>query len=356
VTTVGVLRFAGPSSDALELRSMIAEEARRRGYDVVGISLEIDQYTAKLACEVRDAACLAELAASIRRHHPAIKYLVYGAVAPPDVGRSTWVTIFDVDAGAPVEVVVASPNSDDLLLPIVLPRRVVAGIVRLVDPPGPLTAAELEVLASLDELDPRPPGDPPWINEPEHPTTRLSLEPRLRRDFPQFCRIETRRQLRAQGGTHTDAPYCKLGHFWGYLRPRTWTALSLAAAGVVATTVAYGLGAAAHRRYRDARERLDDSGLSNTRPTDAQAYTGLASAVVGAGDEARVRLLAGDLSLAATTLAIGVFAVLVRRDRLLAKRYIRGKKRLRSTRTPARLRLAPRLAPTGGGASLAIRF
>lgn len=361
--TVGVLRFTGPSSDALDLRHRIADEARRRDYNVVGISLEIDQYTAKLACEVRDDACLARLAASVRRQHPAIKFLVYGKVAPPDLDEPTWVTIFDVDAGAPVEVIVASPNSDDLLLPLVLPRRVVSGIDRAVHPPGPLTAEELALLAELEENNQRPPSPPLWVHlyphrPPPEPPPPPSIEPDLRRDFPEWCRIETRRQERAQGRTPTPAPapYCKNGPYWGYFRPRTWVAFSLAAAGLVATSVAYGLGGAAHRRYRDARGALADSGLVNTAPTDAEAYTALASAVVDAGEEARVRLLAGDLSLAATTLALGVFAVVVRRDRVLAKRYIREMKYRRYILTSTRLRLAPSLTPTGGGAGLSIRF
>jgi len=124
----------------------------------------------------------------------------------------------------------------------------------------------------------------------------------LRQDFPGVCEQGPR------GRRDRARPPCARGPFFGYWQPRSWVALGIASASLVATGAFYGMAAAKRTQYRDALADDDEPRIAEY------------------GARMRQHALLGDVAMAATGLALGVLVISVIVDRHDAKQLVRARK------------------------------
>ncbi|MCA9663135.1 MAG: hypothetical protein KC486_32675 [Myxococcales bacterium] len=370
--TVGLMRFSGDEAIASDVRSYIQSEFEGAGYQIRGVAMDIDTAAKKVKCRQVDDSCLGKIAKWLAKGKAEVPYgyLVYGSAAPADSGQLTKITIFDLNAKAPVKTFEASFSSDDYILPIALPRSMVKAVKEAKTPAPELTEEEKQILAELDEGAAKTPEElraeqqaiaDAGKSVDDMPTDAIDtsgIEVDLKKDFKTFCREEPRKKRESRDDPPDLRPACKRGTFWGYWQPRAWVALGLTATGALATGILYGAGLGARGPYKDAVSALDSSGLSNTDPLQGDAYTDLAADVAAKGNTMRRYFLGGDIALGATVLLAGVLGIIIYQDRTDAKRFIKTEKSLKAiSKTKIQdFSISPMLGATVQGAGLGFRF
>ncbi len=366
------MRFSGDAAIGSDVRSSVQSEFESAGFTVRGVAMDIATAGKKVKCKEVNDSCLAKIAKWLAKGKSEVPYgyLVYGTAAPSDSGDLTHITIYDLNAKTAVKEFDASFTSDDYILPITLPRAMVRAVLEAKNPPPPLSAAEEQALAEIDEGPAKTPEELQAEAEAlaaasaavdEMPTEAIDtsgIKVDLKKDFKEFCRNEPRKKRESRSDPPDLRPACKGGPFWGYWQPRAWVALGLTATGVLATGALYTLGLVARGPYKDSVAALEASGLSNTNSQDSAEYTEMAGTVTTNGNTMRKRFLGGDIALGATVLLAGVLGVIISQDRNDARRYIKTEKSLKAI-SKGRIqdfRVAPMIGTTVQGAGLGFHF
>lgn len=322
--TVGLFRFSGDAAMAEGLRSQIHTDMSAAGYTVKGVALDIDAAAGKVKCKGGADACIGKviewLNKGAAKAGTSYDYLIYGTVGGADKAAS--IVIYDVAKKAKVKEFKPSINPDDLILPLALPRAMVATLDNYRTPAAPATPEEEKILAELDE----PAKTPEEIAAEKAAiedaigkvaagqgelidTSNVKVD--LRADFKDFCRTGPPKPRASKDDPKDLRPVCKRGPLFGYWQTRAWVALGLTAGALLTSGVFYSLGLAARGPYKTALKGLEDSGLDPTDPLQSDAYTARASDVADKGNTMRNRLIGGDVALLTTVLLAGVLAVII---------------------------------------------
>ncbi|HFE43996.1 MAG TPA: hypothetical protein ENJ18_00690, partial [Nannocystis exedens] len=254
--TVGLMRFSGDAAVGSDVRSAVHSEFEGAGFNVRGVAMDIETAGKKVKCKEVNDSCLGKISKWLAKGKSEVPYgyLVYGTAAPADSGDLTQITVYDLNAKTVVKEFNATFTSDDYILPITLPRAMVRAVLEAKNPPPPLSAAEEQALAEIDEGPAKTPEELQAEAEAlaaasaavdEMPTEAIDtsgIKVDLKKDFKEFCRNEPRKKRESRDDPMDLRPSCKAGPFWGYWQPRAWVALGLTATGVLATGAMYTLG------------------------------------------------------------------------------------------------------------------
>lgn len=363
---VGLMRFSGDPGQAGDLRAAVQNQLEAAGFQVKGVALDFATASKKVKCRGGPAACVKQIGQWLSSSNKGkdklpYTYLVYGSYASGDEGQVTSIVIYDLRNEQLVREVVATPSSDDLILPLVLPTEVAQSVQNYIEAPAGPSPEEQQILASLDEgLTPEDIAAEKLALEKAEQAAASGVTARvkevdvdLRKDFAAFCRKGPRAKRESKEDPKDLSPSCKLGPFFGYWQPRAWVALGLTASGLVTMTVLYGMGLGKLGPYNDAKDALEAANLDPTKPANSAAYVNLASDVAEKGRDVRRLLIGGDIALLSSVLLAGVLGIIIYQDRKDAKSFISAKKELAGLQ---RFQVGPLMGEGVKGASFGFKF
>jgi hypothetical protein len=363
---VAILKFSGDEYQAPAYREKIQEALQGEGYTANFIKRSIEEAKDKNKCKSLDASCLEKIGAYLNKNSAtAYDYYVWAEIPASGPGS---VVVYDIAGKRKVTELELAVSYNDIIMVEVVGGAVAKRLVASQVPPTPATEEEKQILATLDqpaetreEIAAREQAIADAANA-ALTDANASLDAGeqavdLKADFKEFCRTGPREDKEVEGdeGEITKErdlrPACKRGPVFGYWQPRAWVALTLTLGSAAGMGIMYGLAAAARSDWRDAKDRLDGSGLSATDPNQACAdgvcYLDLAGDVSDATGQIRRRAIMGDVLLGSTVLLAGVLAIIIHQDRSAAKSYLAKEKELRAL---SNLRVAPVLGTTNGAA------
>ena len=369
--TVGLMRFSGDPK-ANQLREDLKASLEENGFSVKSVALEMSAAAAKVKCkgEATSDGC-AEAVSKWLNASPktAADLLVFGVV-DPGPSKQAEVVVFDTKANKTVNRWKASLATEDLILPITLPRAVAIGVKNHVEPPGEATEDEKQIIAQLDEPEKTPEeiaAEKAELEKVEAKATEEGLGAAaevkdvpvdLKTDFKEFCREGKRTKRKSRDDPKDLRPKCQRGTFWGYWQPRAWVALGLTSGLAIGTIAFYSLALAARSPYKSGVDDLEAyQGMLEDDPTvvpppDDQ-YTVLATEVSRTGAIMRRRAIVGDVLLGATVLVGGVLGIIIYQDRRDAKEFIKQEKALKAV---ADVKVGPILTKETKGIGASFRF
>ena len=383
--TVALMRFSGPEPSQ-QIRGTMQQVLEQEGLTVKGVALDVSQAATKVKCrgfradkdpglvEIPDD-CLAAIGKWLTSNpKTTADYIAYGQVADVEGVTQAQIVVYDIAKAERVADNPAVVTSDDLILPIVLPRSSAKELARHIVAPEPATEAEKKILAQLDE--------PPKTAE-ELAAERRKIEEAeakagqfgsgdvdlggigydLKKDFKDFCRTGPRNKRDTKDDPRDWRPKCDGGTFWGYWQPRTWVALGLTSGAFLTTAALYAVALAKRGPYKDAVDAVeayeeevggDASGSPYLTSSDDATYRDLALDVSQRGHEMRNFAIAGDVALGVSVLLTGILGIIIWQDRRDAKRALTEEKRLRAL---SGVRIGPMLGRGGTqGAALGFQF
>jgi hypothetical protein len=372
---VGLMRFTGDPDAASGMRSSVQSELETAGYTVKGVALDIEAASAKVKCRGGPDDCVGKVAEWLikgAKGGASYNFLVYGTWNT-DPSKPSKLTVYDVAQKKKVAEITSAGTTDDLILPLALPRELAANLRDYQSPPAPATEAELKVIAELDEPSKTPEelrAEADAIKKAQDAvdsgmseaidTSGVSVD--LKKDFKAFCRTGPRKPRVNKDDPKDLRPACKLGPRFGYFQTRGWVALGLTGGALVATGIFYSLGLAARGPYKDSVSKLEDAmaggGYDPLNPQDSEAYTELAADVAAKGNTMRRRFIGGDVALLTTVLLGAVLGIIIYQDRTDAKEFIRQEKSLKaiSRLRPQNFRGAPMIGRSMQGVSFGFDF
>lgn len=352
--SVGLMRLGGEAGRADDLRSQLQTDLTAGGYTVKGVALDVDAAAAKVKCRGGADACIGKVADWLLKGAKGgvtYDYLVYGTYST-DPAVPSVIVVYDVAKKAKVKQFTPAPTAEDLILPLALPRALVAALNHYRTPAPPATAEEQKIIAELDEPAKTPEeirAEAEALKKAEESvsegqgemidTSKIAVD--LRRDFKDFCRNGPAKARASKDEPKDLRPACKRGPFFGYWQTRGWVALGLTAGALLATGVFYTLGLAARGPYKSKLAALNGSGLDYTDPQMSDEYTVMAADVAAAGNTMRRRFIGGDVALLTTVLLAGVLGVIIYQDRTDAKEFIKTEKSLKAVSRIQNLRGGP---------------
>jgi hypothetical protein len=363
---VAILKFGGDDYQAAVYRERVRDALQAEGYTANFIKRTIEEAKDKNKCKTLDASCLDKIGAYLNKNSATVyDYFVWAEI--PATGRGS-IVIYDVVGKRKVTELELAISYNDIILVEVAGTTLAKRLAATQVAPEPATEEEKQILATLDqpaetreEIAAREQAIADAANA-ALTDANASLDAGeqavdLKADFKDFCRTGPRedKEIAGDEGEITKErdlrPACKRGPVFGYWQPRAWVALTLTLGSAAGMGIMYGLAAAARSDWRDAKDRLDASGLSATNPNQACAngvcYLDLAGEVSDATGQIRRRAIFGDVLLGSTVLLAGVLAVIIYQDRSAAKSYLAKEKELRAL---SNLRVAPVLGTTNGAA------
>jgi hypothetical protein len=346
---VAVLRFGGSDPDGgNDYRVAVTEQLTEKGYEVKGVARTVEESAKKVKCKGSelDDKCLDRVGQYVNKNAKAeFDFFVYGTVNTQDAAGTSSIVIFDMAKKTKAFELEFQRPSEDYILPLSLPRAIAGDLAEYQVPPGPLTAEEEKIIATLDE---------PEKTEEEIAAEKKKLEEAekarlaafdqqrlqakkdvdLKAEFDKFCRKGPREDqvVENEDGSETKIrdlrPACKRGPFWGYWQPRAYVALVLTGGLAVTTGLMYGLALGAHQDWKKASDDLEASGFDENDPNQSgdcdtgDCYANLAGKVSEAGARVRKNAILGDVFLGATVLMAGVLGIIISQDRAAAKGYL----------------------------------
>ena len=363
---IGLMRFAGDPTKAGELRVAVQSHFEQAGFQVKGVALDFSTASKKVKCRSSEPSCVKKIgewlsSSSKGKEKVPYTYLVYGTYESGDEGKTTAIIVYDLRNDKVVKELIATPSSDDFILPLMLPKAVVQSVQSYIEAPAGPSAEEQKILAALDEgLTPEDiAAQKTAVEQAEQAaasgtTTKVAgSQVDLRKDHAAFCRKGPRVKRESKSDPKDLSPSCKLGPFFGYWQPRAWVALGLTASGLVTMGILYGVGLGKRGAYNSAKQTLEDANLDPRLPANSAPYTELASDVAGKGREMRRMLVGGDVALASSILLAGVLGIIIYQDRKDAKSFISAKKDLAGIE---RFSAGPMMGQGVKGASFGFRF
>lgn len=363
---VAILKFTGDSYQAGFYRERIEGALAVEGYTVKRIKPSIEEARSKNKCRTLDDACLEKIGAYLNKNS-ATQYDFYVWADIPATGPGT-VSVYDINNKKKVTELDIAISYNDVILVEVIGAAVAQRVAESQVPPAPPTAEEQEILATLDQ----PKETPEEIEQRKRDLAAAAEEAAsiasatadageqsvdLKADFNELCRTGPREDRQVEGDDgeiikeRDLRPACNRGPVFGYWQPRAWVALTLTLGSAAGMGVMYGLAAAARSDWRDARDTLAASGLSDSDPNNACAngvcYADLAGEVSNASAQVRRRAIVGDVLLGSTVLLAGVLAIIIYQDRQAAKKFLKEEKEMRAI---SNLRVGPVFGETSGAA------
>lgn len=372
--TVSLLVFDGDPDAGNTLRYAVQTGLSERGYTVVGVKQTASVTASKVKCKTLDDACRAKIG----------QYLTKNSKTPPDFyaygyggagGETSKIVLYDIKADKTVQELEFVFEADsDMIAPLTIPKATAAALADYQDPPAPMTAEEKKIIAELDE---------PEMTEEEKKAQEKKLKEAqeeslraynqgldvgaqavdLKKDFDKVCRkkAEPRKDTKIElpdGSVEVEKdlrPVCERGPAFGYWQPRAYVALSLTAAGAIATGVMYGLAAGARSSWNDAKDALDSAGgdsLNDPGTGNPTRYGQLAGEVSAEAQRVRNFALGGDIALGATVVLGGVLGIMIWQDRQAAKDFLQRERELNISN----LRVAPTADPVRGNYGMGASF
>jgi hypothetical protein len=373
--TIGLMRFTG-SPAAADLRASFQPVLEEAGYTVKGVAIDLPTAAKTVKCKAAPDSdeCLAAIGKWVTANpKTAADFLLFGSVGDAP-GNAVSLVVYDIAQSKRVTTLDTAFNQGDLILPIVLPQKLVTALAHHKTPPPPASEEELAALAALDEPDKTPEeiaaekeaiakaqADAAAAQQDQVIST-ADIEADLEDDFEAFCRNEPRRKRATKEEPKDLRPACKRGPFWGYWQPRAWVALGLTAGTALGTAAMYSLALVARGPYNDARDVLEayvaDVGGDPTKDpylvtNGDQSYDALATEVSRTGSIMKRRAIVGDVLLGTTVLLGGVLAIIIYQDRTDAKRFLKEEKSLKAI---SDLRVGPMISRETQGVGVHFRF
>lgn len=363
---VGLMRFGGDPAGA-DLRAAIQAGFENESFTVKGVALDIETAAKKVKCRGEiDDACVGKIGQWLNKKgktNPPYTYLVYGTYGSGDEGKVTRVVVHDLTNNVRVQELYATYSSDDYILPLMLPKEVVAQVKQHIEPLPPVSEDEQKIIDEIDGgLTPEDlaaqkaamlQAEADIASRPTGPIDTSNITVDLKKDHATYCRKEKRKKRKSKEDPKDLRPSCKLGPTFGYWQPRAWVALGLTVGAFATGGILYAAGLAKRGAYKTAVNDLDAAGLDPAIPANSEAYTNLASDVAAKGGEMRRMLIGGDIALATGVVLGGVLAVIIYQDRTEAKAWIKEEKALAGIRN---LRVGPMIGKQFQGASLNFHF
>jgi len=363
---VGLMRFGGDPAGN-DLRAAIQQSFEAESFTVKGVALDLETAAKKVKCRGEiDDACVGKIGQWLNKKgktQPPYTYLVYGNYGSGDEGKVTSVIVYDLTNNVRVQEIFATYSSDDYIIPLMLPKEVVAKVKAHIEPLPPISAEEQKLIDEIDGgLTPEDieaqkaaeaKAEADIASRPTGPVDTSGITVDLKKDHIKFCRHEKRKKRKSKEDPKDLRPSCKLGPAFGYWQTRAWVALGLTAGAFATGGVLYIAGLAKRGSYKSAVSALEAAALDPTIPANSQAYTDLASDVAAKGGSMRSMLIGGDIALATGVALGGVLAVIIFQDRAEAKAWIKEEKALAGIRN---LRVGPMIGKGFQGASLGFHF
>jgi hypothetical protein len=362
---VAILKFTGDDYQAGMYRERIQAALQAQGYTANFIKRSIDEARDKNKCRTLDNDCLEKIGAYLNKNSSTIyDYYVWAEV--PATGSGS-IVVYDVKKKQKIVDVDLALSYNDVILIEVVGAAIAKRVAETQVPPEPPTDAEKEILATLDQ----PKETPEEIEARKRDLDKVAEDAGrdagasadageqtvdLKAEFKDFCRTGPREDREVEGDDgemikeRDLRPACKRGPVFGYWQPRAWVALTLTIGSAAGMGVMYGLAAAARSDWRDAKDALDASGLSDNEPNSCAngvCYADLAGEVSNASAQVRRRAIIGDVLLGSTVLLAGVLAIIIYQDRQAAKGFLKNEKELRAI---SNLHIGPVFGPTNGAA------
>lgn len=368
---VGLMRFGGDVDAANSLRSQVQADLETAGYTVKGVALDVETAAGKVKCKGTPDECIGKVADWLikgAKGGTTYNFLVYGTWSI-DPSKPGTLVVYDVAQKKKVREITAAGTVDDLILPLALPRELAASIKEYQNPPAAATEAETKIIAELDEPAKTPEelrAEADAIKRAQDgvdsgmtdsiDTSGVTVD--LKKDFKAFCRNGPRKPRVNKDDPKDLRPACKLGPKFGYFQTRGWVALGLTGGALVASGIFYALGLAARGPYKDAVQKVKDSGFDRNDPLEQAQYTNLASDAVAQGSSMRRRFVGGDVALLSALLLGAVLGVIIYQDRTDAKEFIKQEKSLKaiSRIKPQNFRGGPLLGGRMQGVSFGFDF
>lgn len=353
---VGLMRFGGDPDAASTMRSQVQTDLEAAGYTVRGVALDIDAAAGKVKCRGGGDECAGKVADWLlkggAKGGTTYNFLVYGSWSA-DPSKPGKLVIYDVAQKKKVGEFSPAATVDDLILPLALPRAMVAKLKDYQSPPAPASEAEQKLIAELDEPAKTPEEialETKILTDAENGVDNGTSESLdfsgvtvdLNKDFKKFCRNGPRTPRVNKDDPKDLRPACKLGPKFGYFQTRGWVALGLTGGALITSGLFYALGLAARGPYKDAVKTLEDSKLDGLDPTTSAEYTELAADVASKGNTMRRRLIGGDVALLTTVLLGAVLGIIIYQDRTDAKEFIKTEKSLKLGEGSKQARIRPK--------------
>jgi hypothetical protein len=361
---VAILKFTGDDYQASIYRDRIQASLQAQGYTANFIKRSIDEARDKNKCRTLDDACLVKVGEYLNKNSQTIYDFIVWAEVPSSGPGS--IVVYDIKGKKKIADLEIAVSYNDIILIEVIGAAVARRVAESQVPPEPATAAEQEIIATLDQPKETPEEIEQRKRDLEEAADRAgddiipdageqSVD--LKAEFKQLCRTGPREDREVEGDDgeiikeRDLRPACKRGPVFGYWQPRAWVALTLTLGSAAGMGVMYGLAAAARSDWRDAKDALTASGLSGTDPNNScdggVCYADLAGEVSNASSQVRRRAIIGDVLLGSTVLLAGVLAIIIYQDRQAAKAFLKEEKEMRAV---SNLRLGPVFGETNGAA------
>lgn len=361
---VAILKFTGDDYQASLYRDRIQASLQAQGYTANFIKRSIDEARDKNKCRTLDDACLEKIGAYLNKNSATV-YDFYVWAEVPATGPGS-IVVYDVKGKKKIVDLDLAVSYNDIILIEVIGAAVARRVAETQVAAEPVTEAEKEILATLDQ----PKETPEEIEQRKRDLDKAAEDAGtgivpdageqtvdLKAEFDQLCRKGPREDQEIEGDEgeiikkRDLRPACKRGPAFGYWQPRAWVALTLTLGSAAGMGVMYGLAAAARSDWRDAKDALGASGLSGTDPNNACAdgvcYADLAGEVSNTSSQVRRRAIMGDVLLGSTVLLAGVLAIIIYQDRQAAKVFLKEEKEMRAV---SNLRVGPVFGETNGAA------
>ncbi len=363
---VGLMRFGGDPAGA-DLRVAIQGGFEGEGFTVKGVALDIETAAKKVKCrgDVNDD-CVGKIGQWLNKkgkQTPPYTYLIYGSYGSGDEGKVTRVVVYDLTNNVRVQELYATYSSDDFILPLMLPKEVIAKVKQHIEPLPPLTDEEKTIIAEIDggltpediaaQEQAKRDAEAEIASRPTGPITTDHIKVDLKADHAKYCRKEKRKKRENKDDPKDLRPSCKLGPTFGYWQTRAWVALGLTGGALATSGILYIAGLAKRGSYKSAVDSLEAAALDPGIPANSEEYTNLASDVAAKGGEMRRMLIGGDIALATSVALVGVLAIIIYQDRKEAKDWITEEKALAGLRN---FRVGPMVGKGFQGASLGFHF
>ncbi len=374
--TIALMAFTG-GPEAADFRNVsIAPYLEEAGYTLKRVVLDVEGASKKVKCKGPPTGndCLAAVGKWLNANpKTAADFIIYGSVGEAPQ-KQVELVVYDIATGARVVEIDTALNEGDLIMPIVLPQKLITSLKDHREPPPPATEEEKAIIAQLDEPERTPEEiaqDKQAIADAEAAAAAAQqdavirtdeIEADLKGDFEAFCRNEPRKKRESKDDPKDLRPSCKRGPFWGYWQPRAWVAMGLTIGTGLGAAAMYSLALVGRGPYGDAVDALDSyvasvDGDPRTDPNAATngdlAYDALATEVSRTGSVVQRRAIVGDVLLGTTVLLTGVLAIIVYQDRTDAKRFIKEEKSLRAI---SDLHVGPMIGKESKGLGLSFRF
>ncbi|MGB1276674.1 MAG: hypothetical protein ACPG77_13075, partial [Nannocystaceae bacterium] len=363
---VGLMRFGGDPAGN-DLRAAIQQSFEAESFTVKGVALDLETAAKKVKCRGEiDDACVGKIGQWLNKKgktQPPYTYLIYGTYGSGDEGKVTSVVVYDLTNNVRVQEIYATYSSDDFIIPLMLPKEVVAKVKTHIEPLPPISAEEQKLIDEVDGgLTPEDieaqkaaeaQAEADIASRPTGPIDTSGIKVDLKKDHKKYCRNEKRKKRKSKDDPKDLRPSCKLGPTFGYWQTRSWVALGLTTGALAASGILYIAGLAKRGSYKTAVSDLEAAALDPTIPANSQAYTDLGSDVAAKGGAMRKMLVGGDIALATGVVLGGVLAVIIYQDRSEAKAWIKEEKALAGIRN---LRVSPMIGKGFQGASLGFHF